>query len=176
MTASAQEAVLGRVTSVFGVQGWLKIYSYTQPADNILSYPEWVLCSHAGQRTAVSVVEGRWHGKTLIAKLRGVSDRNQAAAFADHEIRVATTELPELPEGEYYWYQLEKLAVFTLEGERFGVVDHLIETGANDVLVVKPDEQSLDDRQRLIPFVPETYIRVVDLEGGALTVDWDPEF
>ena len=62
------------------------------------------------------------------------------------------------------------------EGVKLGRVDHLIETGSNDVLIVKPTPDSMDDKERLIPYLPDQVIKSVNLESGLLTVDWDPEF
>lgn len=175
MASASSETVLGQVTSVFGIQGWIKVYSYTQPLDNIFQYPVWIL-ANAGASSQYRLVTGRWHGKTLLAKLEGVDDRDQAAQLCGSEIRVDTQDLPPLEDGEYYWYQLEGLRVLTDENQELGVVDHLIETGSNDVLVVEPDSGSIDGRQRLIPFLPDQSIEEVRLESGVLVVNWDPEF
>ncbi|XOZ33716.1 ribosome maturation factor RimM [Halomonadaceae bacterium KBTZ08] len=174
------ETILGQITSVYGVKGWVKVYSYTEPLDNIFQYPNWTLvdgrASSRGERK-VRLVTGKPHGKTLIAKLEGIEDRDQAAGLCGLDIRVETSELPALEEGEYYWYQLQGLRVRTAdEGRDLGVVDHLIETGSNDVLVVRADAASTDGRERLIPFLPDEIIREVNLEGGILEADWDPEF
>ena len=52
----------------------------------------------------------------------------------------------------------------------------MIETGSNDVLVVKKCKDSLDGRERLIPYLPDQVVLAVDLEAGSIEVDWDPEF
>ena len=175
MTSVSSETVLGQITSVFGIQGWVKVYSYTEPLDNILQYPVWIMAG-AGASRRYKLVRGRWHGKALLAKLEGVDDRDQAATLCGSEIRIATEDLPPLEEGEYYWYQLEGLRVITADDQDLGVVDHLIETGSNDVLVVEPDSGSIDGRQRLIPFLPEQSIESVQLESGVVVVNWVPEF
>jgi len=175
VTSVSSETVLGQITSVFGIQGWVKVYSYTEPLDNIFQYPVWILAgTGASKRCRLS--KGRWHGKTLLAKLDGVDDRDQAAQLCGSEIRIATEDLPPLEEGEYYWYQLEGLRVVTSDDQDLGVVDHLIETGSNDVLVIEPDSGSIDGRQRLIPFLPDQSIESVQLESGVVVVNWDPDF
>ena len=172
-----EETVLGQITSVYGVQGWVKVYSYTEPRDNIFQYPNWTLVDGRSQSRKVRVVAGKPHGKTLIARLEGVEGRDQAAELCGLDIRVETSELPPLAEGEYYWYQLQGLRVRTAdEGHDLGVVDHLIETGSNDVLVVRADAASMDGRERMIPFLPEDIVRSVNLGEGILEADWDPEF
>ena len=88
---------------------------------------------------------------------------------------MSRSELPALGQGEYYWHQLQGLRVES-RGSCLGQVDHLLETGANDVLVVKPCEGSIDSRERLVPWVQGQYVIAVDLEAGVIEVDWDPEF
>ena len=173
--ALADETVVGRITSVFGVKGWLKVFSYTDPAENLLSYRRWSLRLD-GKRREVTVTAGKVHGKALVVHLEGVDDRELARDFCGAEIAISTDLLPELAEGEFYWYQLQGLRVETPGGVCLGSVDYLLETGANDVLVVKPTPDSLDDRERLIPYLPEQVLKRIDLDQGLLVADWDPEF
>lgn len=175
MTQHPQETVIGRITSVFGVKGWLKVYSYTDPKDGVLNYRHWTLVQD-GKRFAAELETGRRQGQGIVVKLKGLEDRERAQTYGGAEIRVPIAELPELPKGEFYWYQLEKLSVFTVEGERLGKVHHLMETGSNDVLVVRADDASIDQRERLIPYLPDQVVREVDLATRQLVVDWDPEF
>lgn len=160
---------LGEVSGVYGVHGWVRVYSYTDPIENILDYSRW----HVHQRgnwQVYRVLSGRRQGKGLVAALEGIGDRDEAQTFIGAEIAVPRAELPTLPEGEYYWADLEGLQVETVAGEPLGAVDHLFATGANDVLVVS------GERERLIPFVMEQVVQSVDLEAGVIRVDWDPEF
>ncbi|RBW50582.1 ribosome maturation factor RimM [Marinobacter sp. F3R11] len=175
MTQNSQETVIGRITSVFGVKGWLKVFSFTDPREGILNYTDWIL-DLDGKRIPAKLEEGRRQGQAIVVRLKGISDREVARTYCGAEIRVPTAELPELPEGEYYWRQLQGLDVFTVEGECFGRVDHLIETGSNDVLVVHATAGSIDQRERLIPYLPDQVVREVNLSEQKLIVDWDPEF
>lgn len=168
--------VLGKLTSPYGVKGWLKVYSYTSPMDGMLDYAHWVL-KQDGRLVRYSLVQGRRQGKGLVAQLKGVDSREAADALAGAEILLPKADLPELSGNDYYWYQLEGLTVITREGVVLGRVDHLFETGANDVMVVKGDaDTAVDDRERLLPFLPDDVILSVDLDTGVMTVDWDPEF
>lgn len=167
--------VVGKITSVYGVKGWVKIYSHTEPMENILSYSPWFL-SLNGQYRQVKIDQGKRHGKGLIAKLAGCSDRDQAKQYCGTEIFVSETQLPDLEGDEFYWHQLENLNVVTESNEVLGRVDYLIATGANDVLVVKGTADSIDKRERLIPYLPDQVIKDINLEEGTLRVDWDPEF
>jgi len=175
MAQHSQETVIGQITSVFGVKGWLKVYSYTDPKDGILNYRDWTLV-HNGKRIPARLEEGRRQGQGIVVRLKGIDDREVARSYCGADVVVSTEELPQLPEGEYYWHQLEGLDVFTTEGECLGKVHHLIETGSNDVLVVRATDASIDQRERLIPYLPDQVIRSVDLAGSRLVADWDPEF
>jgi len=167
--------VLGEIVSVHGIRGAVKVNSGTDPLDNVLDYPKWILRRGAETRT-VTVLEGRVQGRILVVTLEGVSDRDQALALVGYEICVARDALPDLEQGEFYWHQLEGLQVVTVEGQLLGRVDHLLETGSNDVLVVKPCDGSLDQRERLLPYLPDLYVKSIDLQAGMMQVDWDPEF
>ena len=110
-----------------------------------------------------------------MASLKGLTDREVARTYVDFEICVPRSELPALDDGEYYWYQLQGLKVLNQAGQLLGQVDHLLETGANDVLVVKPCAGSLDDRERLLPYTDHCVLKV-DLDSGEMQVDWDADF
>ena len=175
MTQNSQETVIGRITSVFGVKGWLKVFSYTDPKEGILNYRDWTL-ELDGKRIPAKLEEGRRQEQGIVVRLKGIDDRDVALKYRGADVKVSTQELPKLPDGEYYWYQLEGLEVATAEGECLGTVHHLIETGSNDVLVVRASAGSIDQRERLIPYLPEQVVREVDLTAGRMVVDWDPEF
>ena len=159
--------VLGRISGVYGVRGWVKVYSDTDPLDNILTYRPWYL---GGTHRLCTVAEGRRHGKGLVVRIEGCDDRDRAAELVGQEIAVTRDQLPPPKADEFYWADLEGLDVETLDGVSLGRIDHLFATAANDVLVVK------GDRERLLPFVWGQVIREVDFESGRMLVDWDPDF
>ncbi|MBD3898488.1 ribosome maturation factor RimM [Halomonas sp. ML-15] len=167
--------VLGKLTSPYGVKGWLKVYSYTSPMDGILDYPEWQLRLD-GKIVTRRVSQGRRQGKGLVACLEGMTSRESAEQWAGAEILLPKDALPRLAPGEYYWHQLEGLRVVTREDVDLGRVSYLFETGANDVLVVRGDAKALDDKERLLPFLPDQVVLEVDLDAETMTVDWDPDF
>lgn len=176
MDDANKESVLGKITSVYGVKGWVKVFSYTQPKENIFNYPSWKLKMPDGSFKQVKLASGKEHGNGLIAQLEGCDDREIAKAYSNCMIMVATEQLPSLEPGDYYWHQLEGLQVVTVDQQLLGKVDHLIETGSNDVMVVRKCKGSIDGRERLVPYLPEQYVKKVDLERGCIEVDWDPEF
>ncbi|MCI0733318.1 MAG: ribosome maturation factor RimM [Methylococcaceae bacterium] len=157
------------MSGVFGIKGWIKVYSFTEPTDNILRYGSWLLGAN-DQPERFLVEDGGWHGKTIVAKLRGIDTRDAAAKVVGCGIFVERAELPELPENEFYWADLVGLHVFNEDGVCFGVVDSLMETGANDVLLVR------GDRERLIPFVHKQIVKSVDIKNRRLVVVWDSDF
>jgi 16S rRNA processing protein RimM len=161
--------VLGRVSGVYGVRGWVKLVSDTEPREGILHYSPWYLSEGVGWRP-LRPVESRPHGKGLIARLERCADRDQAAALVGSEIAVRREQLPALEPDDYYWSDLEGLRVENREGRDLGRVSHLFETGANDVLVV------VGERERLIPYLWGQVVLRVDLATGSMVVDWDADF
>ena len=161
--------MLGRVSGLFGVKGWVKVFSYTQPREAILDYGRWFV-KRQGEWQAAAISEGKRHGKSVIVHLEGVDDRDEAAALVDCDIAVDRAAMPDADDGSYYWADLEGLKVVRRDGTELGNVAYLMETGANDVMVVQ------GDRQRLVPFVREQYVKRVDLEHDVVVVDWDPDF
>ncbi len=162
----ADPVILGRITGIFGVRGWVKVFSYTEPREAILDYGRWLLSKDGGWREA-KLAEGKRHGKTVIARIEGVNDRDEAETLIGIDIGVPREELPEAEAGQYYWADLEGLEVVRRDGSCVGTVAELLETGANDVMVVR------GEREILIPFVMDRVIVDVDLAEGVITVDWD---
>ena len=150
------------------MRGWVRVTSYTRPPEQIFSYREWLVDAPSGA-VKMACPEGRRQGKSLVARLEGVTDREQARALLGSEVSVARSQLAAPAEGEYYWIDLVGLEVVNLQGMRLGKVARLMETGANDVLVVD------GDRERLLPWIPDV-VRRVDLEGGVIEVDWDADY
>ncbi len=147
----------------------MKLHSFTEPRENIFRYKPWTLRGPAGE-SMVEKPQGRAQGKGVVARLSGIDDRDAAAALLGTEIWVPRETLPQPREGEYYWADLEGMAVRTVEGVDLGRVSHLFATGANDVMVVK------GDRERLIPFVVGLQVVKVDADARCIEVDWDPAF
>ncbi len=161
---------VGEIVGVFGIKGWVKVYSLTDPRENILGYSPWLL-KKGHQQKLLDVVDGKRQGKSVVASLEGIVDRNQSEELIGWEIFISRKQLPSTEEGEYYWVDLVGLKVITEQGVDLGIVDHLMETGANDVLVVH-----LGDVERLIPLLHEQVVKKVDFDNQEMIVDWDPDF
>ncbi len=161
--------ILGRVSAPYGIKGWVKVNSFTEPKDNILRYQPWYLKGPKGW-ASWEVAQGRIHGKGLVAKLVGCDDRDMAGLLGKRDIAIPRDQLPQPEAGTYYWADLQGLRVENQDGIDFGRVDSLFETGANDVMVVK------GERERWIPFIREQVVLEVDLAQGRLRVNWDADF
>ena len=157
---------MGRITGLFGVRGWVKVYSYTQPREAVLNYDRWLLGRKDGWQEA-TVAEGQRHGKTIIARLDGYVDRDQAAGLVGADIGVPREAMPETESDQYYWSDLEGLRVLHRDGTELGKLAYLLETGAHDVMVVQGEQE------RLIPFVLDKVVLGVDLDKGEIEVDWE---
>lgn len=164
-----QDINVGEISGVFGVKGWVKVFSFTDPRENILNYSPWLL-KKGSETKRVNVIAGQLQGKTVVAQLDGVTERDQAAALMGWGIFISHSQLPKAATGEYYWSDLIGLKVETVQGIQLGVVESLLETGANDVVVVK------GERERAIPFLQGRTVIAIDLDAYRMVVDWDPEF
>ena len=169
MVAGDHRVILGRISGLVGVKGWVRLFSHTEPREAILDYDRWLIGRDEDWRE-FQLAEGRRHGKAVIARLEGFVDRDQASGLIGADVAVHRHQLPAAVGDEYYWADLVSLEVVTTDGRSLGQVDHLLATGANDVLVVRGEDECL------VPFIRGRVIREVDLDGGVIRVDWDPDF
>lgn len=168
--------VLGTLGAVYGIKGWLRINAYTEEAAGIFEYAPWFI-GRTGAWQQVEVSQWRWHNKGLVAKLAGIEDRDAAALLTGSEIVVPAKQLPELEENEFYWRDLAGMRVVNQKGYDMGIVNHLLPTVANDVLVVKANNNdAFEKRERLIPFIQSQYVMDVNKESNTITVDWPADF
>lgn len=183
---TAELIVIGEISAVFGVKGWLKVHSYTDPIDNILAYDNWWL-DKKGQTRQVIIDEARRHSNGIVVHIKDVDDRDVAKEYCKSQIKIPLSAMPELSDDDFYWHQLEGLQVYLQEpsgqaGALIGTVDHLIETGANDVLVVQLEAQleaksgsKLEPEEILIPYLLGKVVKSVDIDNGTMLVDWQLE-
>ncbi|MFL2529901.1 MAG: ribosome maturation factor RimM [Candidatus Azotimanducaceae bacterium] len=167
MIRTPHKALLGRIQAAYGIKGWVRVYSYTDPLEGILGYAPWTLRRDDAIRQ-VKVEALRKQGKGIVSLFAGVENRDAAEALVGSEI---WGELPDLDEHEFYWYQLQGLIVLNILGDVLGQVGDLMETGANDVLVVEPTDNSVDDKSRLIPYVEDVVVKV-SLDDRQILVNW----
>ena len=144
----------------------MKVFSYTEPREAVLQY-KGLLLGRNGDWQSIKVAEGQRHGKTVILRLEGFDDRDQAAALIGTEIGAMRSELPEPEDGRYYWLDLIGLKVVHRDGTELGTIKDMLETGANDVMVVAGEQE------RLIPFIKGRFVLNVDLQEKRVDVDWE---
>lgn len=179
MVDPSELIVVGKITTVYGVKGWVKIHSFTDPMENLLGYQRCFL-ERGGQWQLLAIADAKLHGKGLVVLLDGVNDREEARLYCQCNIAVERSAMPELEEDEFYWHQLVGLQVYTesVDGKELllGKVHSMMETGANEVIVVHKCKGSIDKQERLIPWLSDQVIKLVDIDAGIIRVDWDPEF
>lgn len=169
MTDTQQRVAMGYIKGVFGIKGWIKIAASTEYADSLLDYPEWLL-SKDGKTLNVSIESGKVAGDELQVKLKGIDDRNQAFLLRGYTVEIPRDLFAPTDEDEYYWADLVGMAVVNKDGIALGTVKNLMETGANDVLMIQGEYGQI-----LIPFVSQ-YIETVDTDGKIITADWGLDY
>ena len=161
---------LGKITGVHGIKGWLKIQSYSSPPENILNYPSWII-TNKGEEDFYSIEQGRKQNNKIVVKLEKIDDRNTAESLINSKIQILRSDLPKLSNENYYWSDLVGLSVLNSEETVIGKIESLIETGANDVMVII----TLKDERILIPFVMHEIIKEVNVELNYIKIDWSIE-
>lgn len=188
---ASEKILLGRITGVYGVKGWLKVFSYTEPMEAIVDYSPWYIRAEKRKQspwTKVTLKAGKRHAKTVVAKLEHCNTRDEAMAYIGTEIAIEKQQLEALKgKNEFYWRDLIGLRVINQQNIVLGRVKSLLETGANDVLVVVPEEGGDDTstetvgtetviKERLIPWTMGNAIIAVDQAQGVIEVDWDTDW
>jgi len=172
----AEPLVLGKMGSTYGIRGWLRVFSSTEDAESIFEYQPWFI-QRGGQWHVVELEGWKRHTQDLIIKVKGVDDRDAANLLTNCEIVVDSKQLPSLEDGDYYWKDLFGCQVVTTTGYELGKIIDMMETGSNDVIVVKSNlKDAFGIKERLIPFLDGQVIKKVDLTTRIIEVDWDPGF
>ena len=172
---NSQDVLVGEILGSHGLKGWVQVFSFTRPPEKILSYSPWQLVGSRG-REEFLIAASRISGKKVLVSFEQCVSRNKADELKAQKVYIDKSQMPELEEGDFYWDELVDMEVKTTKGICLGNVSSLIETGANDVLVVRPAEGSLDDQERLIPYVDGEIIVKVDQFLKQITVDWGPNY
>lgn len=157
---------LGKIGSSYGVQGWMKVLTFTEFGANILDYNPWYLLRQ-GEWQVFKVLDGKPYRNGVVVKLKGITTPEQVQLLTGSQVGVRRSTLPKLKPGEYYWSDLQGLTVINKDNEVLGIVIYLMETGSNDVLVVK------GKKEHAIPYLPGNVILSVDLEKKEIRVDWE---
>jgi 16S rRNA processing protein RimM len=164
--------VIGKIGAPHGLKGWNKIFSYTRPLDDIFHYPTYFLSleNKNDWKGGFQIPHYQSHGKDYIAQIQGSDNRDTAQRYCNYLIAIEQHQLPKLPDNHYYWRDLEGMQVINQEGKSLGIVDHLIEVGNQDTLVVH------GDKIRVIPFMFNQFIESVNDISRTIVVNWDADF
>ena len=163
-----KKLLVGKINGFFGLQGWVKVFSYTNPRTNVLNYSPWSI-KVDGNFQSIDITSGREQSKTIVAHIKGIDNREDSQKFIGQDIYINKEQLPELTQGEYYWHELIGFDVINKDEEQLGTVDYFVETGANDVLVVK------GKKEYWIPYI-EPFLVSIDSKNNKILVDWDKDF
>jgi 16S rRNA processing protein RimM len=158
---------LGFVGAPFGVRGWIKLRSHTEPPERLLDHRSLVLGQGSVWQNYRIEASGRSGGQ-LTVKLTGVEDRDQAQALRGSQVCVLRSELPQRDDKDFYRADLIGCGVVNLGGHELGIVQHFIETPAQVLMVVRGEQE------HWIPAVPR-HLRRVDLQARRVVVDWNAD-
>lgn len=158
---------IAKIGAPFGVRGWLKIQSFTESIENVIHYQPWFISDKNGEMSELNIEQVDFNHGRLLAKIKDINTPEDARQYTGKILSIPKAKLPALNKGEYYWSDLEGLTVVNQVGAILGTVSYLLETGANDVLVVK------GDKQIAIPYLPGRVVKNVDLEKQEIQVEWE---
>ena len=164
---SGKKILVGKISNPHGIKGWVKVISFSDPIENILSYKKWTMSDNQTEKT-YCLEDSRIQGNKIVIKLEGVNNRDDADLLKNLQIEVNRSDLPKLDENSYYWEDLVDFNVIDINGMHVGKVDSLFRTGSNDVLVIiNKTKQRL-----LVPFIMVEVIKYVDLDKELISIDW----
>jgi len=164
---SGKKILVGKISNPHGIKGWVKVISFTDPIENILSYKKWTISDNQTEKT-YCLEDSRIQGNKIVIKLEGVNNRDDAELLKNLQIEVNRSDLPKLDENSYYWEDLVDFNVIDINGMHVGKVDSLFRTGSNDVLVIINETK----QRLLVPFIMEEVIKYVDLDKELISIDW----
>lgn len=164
--------LVGYVTGAYGIQGWVRIKPYSAEADALLHAKTWWL-DKPGLHD-VDMMQSRFQGEDVVARLMGVADRNAAEALKGASVQIRRSHFPPLSDDEFYWVDLIGLAVENLRGECLGTVVDLMDNGAHPILRVRVNDAE-KPQERLIPFV-DPFVKTVNQAAKKIMVDWGLDY
>ena len=171
---------VGRIADAWGIKGWFKVHAFSSDPEALFAAKNWFLqpaekgAKHFTGTVVLPVKQARFHSDTIVATSPEVADRNAAEALRGARVFVAREHFPKTEDGEFYWVDLMGLTVVNREGQTLGVVQDLMSTGPQTVLVLGYEEDG-KAQERLIPFV-DAYVDSVDLEGKKIVADWQLDY
>tara|TARA_B100001057_G_scaffold359224_1_gene361476 strand:- start:352 stop:834 length:483 start_codon:yes stop_codon:yes gene_type:complete len=160
---------MGKIVSSHGIKGWLKIYPFTENVATLNDYSDWLVSKDEKVWLRYKVEKTIIKNKSILVKFTDLNNRNDSDSLNKNIVGIERSDLPELAPNTFYWSDLIGLDVINKKNIYYGVVDNMMETGSNDVIIVK------GKKEILIPYLPDVVIKV-DLEAKKILVDWDEEY
>jgi 16S rRNA processing protein RimM len=168
--------IVGKFGRPQGIKGLIRVISFTAPSDNILQYPDWFIPKQGSTWQPVKRLDERMTPQHILAEIDGYTSREAVSLLTNTEIAVPGEVLPVLDAEEHYWHELIGMRVMHHTGVLMGTVDSILETGANDVLVVVDADNKHETKRRLIPYLLDDVIQQIDKKSREITVCWDLDF
>lgn len=176
----SERLTVAEIVGVYGIKGWVKVRPLVEDAKTLTEFKGLVMSpgprmNPNGASRDIKLDTLRQQGKGFVGHLVGVDDRNAAELLVGCVLTVSADQLPATEDDEYYWRDLVGMTVRCIEDGQescLGAVDYLLDTGANDVLVIKPTDGSVDDKERLVPWILDDVVIKVDLVAREIWLDW----
>lgn len=156
-------AAVGVVVAPFGIRGELKVRLLTDIPDRFAQLKEVYFDTDYQPHRIVQARQ--FKGEMILLRMQGVEDMNAAELLRNVSLLIPLSELAELPAGSYYRHDIIGLQVLTLKDRILGKIVDIIETGSNDVYVVRHD-----GKEHLIPAIKDV-VKQVDLKRGMVYID-----
>lgn len=166
MSMDTNYIVVGKIGTAYGVKGWIKIVSFTETITNIIDYSPWYIEENNAWKP-LKVTDAKAYGKGIVAKFANFDSPEAVRVLTGKRIAVQRSQLATLKKNEYYWADLEGLTVINQDNKILGKIIYLMETGSNDVLVVK------GDKEHAIPYLLDDVVISIDLDKKVMHVVWD---
>ncbi|SNC58558.1 ribosome maturation factor RimM [Sodalis endosymbiont of Henestaris halophilus] len=172
----AESVIVGKMGAVYGIRGWIRVYSFTEKSESIFNYRPWFITKE-DKLHLIELESWKRHNRDWIIKIRNIKNRKEAILLTNFEIIIDASQLPHLDNGEYYWKDLLGCQIVTVNGDKLGEVVGFMETGSNDAMVVKTNQKdAFGIKELLIPFIDGQVIKNVDLTNHIINIDWNPGF
>ncbi len=158
-----------------GLKGEFFLNSYANPSNNILNYLKFLKNDDVFRNLSIEYI--KHINSRFYSKILNINNIDEIKKYTNTKLYINSNDLPELSHNEIYWHDLIGMVVIDQNfNELLGVVEGLNNYGADDCIIVKPTEESIDNKDRLIPFIKEKFIKLVDKKKKVLKVDWQKDF
>ena len=155
---------VGVISSTHGVRGEVKVFPTTDDAKRFKKLKNVILDTGRDQRV-LEIEQVKFFKQLVILKFKGIDNINDIEKYKGRSLFVDREHAVRLRKDEYFIADMIGMTVFTEDGEEFGVLKDVMETGANDVYVIS----SLEHGEVLIPAIKQCILDV-DVESGKMRI------